>query len=306
MTANDIMTSARNILGDSDKTGWEDSRLLELVGEAQEDICMFAHLYRKEVDIELLKDVKRYSLPEDLFVITRTEIGGVKAPIKSRTQNPDMLIKDDLDKGIIELVNAENLPDITGFIYEGFNNEITLNAGIYGLVVDGTPIFNLEGVFTEFDVNYGTPYSYGNVVDTDVNPLVQSIPESGVLVDIGQPGTPTYAGFTREVEGFETVGKFGILVSNLPTVLHLKVFYIAVPPRPTDITDDLIINDMWKQLAIDYVVGVALQDDNQEANTARGEKMLLKYGRRLEKIRKATAKDYNKDSASRETTYRRT
>ena len=71
----------------------------------------------------------------------------------------------------------------------------------------------------------------------------------------------------------------------------LKVYYSAVPPLVTDLTDELIVPDMWLSAFIHYVSGAALQDDNDANNIQRGEMELQKYNRMLAQLFKTSAKD---------------
>jgi hypothetical protein len=56
---------------------------------------------------------------------------------------------------------------------------------------------------------------------------------------------------------------------------------------------NLAIPDMWEDLIIRYIVGTALQDDNDANNIQRGDLELQKYQMHINKLRAESSKDFS-------------
>ena len=86
----------------------------------------------------------------------------------------------------------------------------------------------------------------------------------------------------------------------------ITIFYKGVPPLLISMTEELLLPDYWLVAFIHYVTGAALQDDNDANNIQRGEMELQKYGRMLDKLYKASAKDFTSNMKNKlDTNYRR-
>ena len=89
----------------------------------------------------------------------------------------------------------------------------------------------------------------------------------------------------------------------------ILVYYIAVPAILSlgGIEDQLVVPDIWFQAFLHYVTGMALQDDNDANNVARGELEAQKYTRLLEHLHAVSMNDFTTNAGSRlATAYRRT
>ncbi len=138
----------------------------------------------------------------------------------------------------------------------------------------------------------------GDSYDTLHSALVSTY---GVLVDSNTDAIDT--------SDCELMDDYGVLVdvddtqAPSPDPLgYLKVYYSAVPALVEELTDELVLPDMWISAFIHYVCGAALQDDNDANNIQRGEMELQKYNRMLTQLFKTSAKDFTTNYKSKLTT----
>lgn len=85
----DIIIRARDTLGDASAQRWTNDRLLRLVSEAQRDIASHSRILKGFTTLNLAVGVHTYTLPEDVWLITRATFGEAKIPLYSH---------DDLDR----------------------------------------------------------------------------------------------------------------------------------------------------------------------------------------------------------------
>jgi len=84
MVANDIVNKARMALGDEKAERWSENRLLDIVDEAQKDICLQANMYKKDEFIPLVTGQAEYELPEDLLVVETTQTLAERLPYRTK------------------------------------------------------------------------------------------------------------------------------------------------------------------------------------------------------------------------------
>ena len=86
----------------------------------------------------------------------------------------------------------------------------------------------------------------------------------------------------------------------------IHIYYRAVPKMVTSLTDVLVLPDYYFSAFLHYVVGSALQYDNDANNINRGELELQKYNRVLTQIYKSVSKDFTSNMKGKlDTDYRR-
>ena len=87
---------------------------------------------------------------------------------------------------------------------------------------------------------------------------------------------------------------------------YLHIYYRAIPVMPTELVDELVVPDYYFSAFLHYVVGSALQYDNDANNINRGELELQKYNRVLIQIYKSVSKDFTSNMKGKlDTNYRR-
>lgn len=313
MTAYSLIEKARRRLGDIKSNRWTDQRLLDIVNEGQADICRNTGIYRKEAYVELANYETRYILPDDCLKIKRLEFRGVPIPVVSREdidngKSPSGLfltIKDSISMGLIDIY-----PAITTLTHASLT--------LQGEVADDTFSFNsLFGVVTDMDDPYILDSVYGAI--TDVSHAVDpTLPETvwgeltrspahppvvttfspdvyGVTTDIEFTFStdPKLFGFISDSDVYKVVGKYGLITSIAPIENTLRVFYEAVPVDLFNFTTELVISNMWEKAMMHYLVGTALQDDNDSNNIQRGELELSKYEAVIAKAKESSSKDFS-------------
>lgn len=123
MVVSTLIASIRDIISDPDGTRWNDTRLIELIDEAQKDICKQTKVLRTTKHLVAHPDQANYSLPEDMRLLSRVLYNGVRLVFKSHdeldklstswesdTGTPKYVVFDKLDRGILKLYP---IPDFT-------------------------------------------------------------------------------------------------------------------------------------------------------------------------------------------------
>jgi len=157
-------------------------------------------------------------------------------------------------------------------------NAIDDNKAVYPLILKDNLAFN------KIEFRIGDDYDtlaealinvYGVVINA--NELVDTF---GVVTDIDDPvGIPPT----------QPLDELFVYYTAVPALLQMDV---TDPENPVLPIEDLLLPDIWFQAFFHYVSGMALQDDNDANNIARGEAELGKYSRILAQIHKNSSKDF--------------
>jgi hypothetical protein len=326
MTALDIISQARERLGDVKKQRWTDNRLLSIVSQGQVDICTSTGYLRKEVILSLIKGKTRFNLPKDCYSIKRVEYNGDLLPLHTRSDKdvPRAITADytayksnlNMDKLEIQPAIAELSLEVMYF--KGDSTEDSLRVDpLFGVVTSSTtsdlavdPVYGVI-VNTEQEFiaeNYEPSEGYGEIAGTsdDIYPVYFPDGQFGVTVDADYDFSTEKFGFISEVNNGVISGGYGIVteVSAYSDAVH--VYYVAIPDKLRYITATLVIPEIWEDLLIRYTVGTALQDDNDANNITRGEGELQKYIIKLQEIKDISSKDFSANTSTKyETNYRR-
>ena len=70
----------------------------------------------------------------------------------------------------------------------------------------------------------------------------------------------------------------------------------------TNMAQELVLSDIWEAAMVRYIVGTALQDDNDANNIQRGELELTKYVAEVKKAEDLTSKDFSRGQPDKMTT----
>ena len=318
MTVQSIITDARFRLGDTDKTGWSDERLLNLINAGQRDLCRRASVYRRMVYIDLTNGKHIYSLPSDCYNITRIERDGKQLPIYSRedaqnTKIPhsEYAIKSNLNRSQLEIFPDPT--DISNYdeyvvgteVVDSYTLDEPLGVVSGGAIDMDSLVGVLSGVHDFIACNPKT--KYGELADISVNTSITRMSPEGVLGALltNDPEYSTY-GFLESIGTEDVVGTYGICTHASFGANYLTVYYDAVPPIIRWTTASLYIEDLWFAAMLHYVVGMARQDDNDEGNYQLGDIELAKYDVEVAKAKKAASKSFNSQvGVVKQTIYRR-
>jgi len=320
MLANGLIKIARSRLGDKLEHRWTNERLTTIVDQGQKDFCRDTGIYRKEVILPLNKRALRYALPEDCMTVNRIEYKGVEIPLFSRndldenrlTRKDFVGIKDNLNMNFIEfyaeipdlgaavdIKEGESVSDETFVVFPTFGVATEVTSDVPADDVSIEPPYGVTtGAFTSLE-ELPTSDRYGEISDSTYNEEVGvGGDEFGVLLNVhlssGSGAEQEGLGFITRSELYEVSGKFGITGSIVTEEQYVRIFYTAIPPEVRLERSALVIHDMWEAAMLRYLVGTALQDDNDANNIQRGELEIAKYKEEVLKAKDLTSKDFSR------------
>ncbi len=196
MLAHIIVDKARLALGDTKEERWSSDRLLDLVDEAQKDICLNTSMFRREAYIPLVVGNFMYDLPEDVLLVHRIETLTQKTPFATkddfdntsttwRTQEGEIvthILKDSIPMNKVEVYPIPSGDMFYIPTYQGIQMDIDTKLimqdveGVITAMGDGTDFATMDSVLGVYT---------GSVVDISVT-AVDANPEEtiwGVFVD---------------------------------------------------------------------------------------------------------------------------
>lgn len=88
-----IITRARDSLADPNAERWSDERLIRLASEAQQDIAKHTRILKGQVEIPIVIGQHTYTLPDDVYELTRVTYNDYKIPFVSYNTLDDVLLK---------------------------------------------------------------------------------------------------------------------------------------------------------------------------------------------------------------------
>lgn len=326
MVAQDILNIARERLGDEKKTRWSDFRLLGLVSQGQLDICERTGYYRQEKVIPLVDGTTRYKLPIDCLTLRRVEYKGDKIPLHIRSDRDGnkprggytdfVAIKSNLNHSFLDIYPKTPELDEPADIRAGSSTDDTFTVTpAFGVAVSiSDPAISIDpvfGVINGIKMNYEVlekSSGYGEIVDTSLHEMSVDYPNGNYGVTVGMRYTPNQKqnlGFIVGSPNYEVSGKFGVTVALTTLSNSIRVFYTAMPTKLKSAGEHLVLPDMWEAMLVRYVVGTALQDDNDANNIQRGELELQKYDKAVTDLEDKSAKDFSANSEDKyETEFR--
>ena len=326
MTASSIIVQARERLGDLNKQRWTDNRLLSIVSQGQTDICIESGYLRREVYIPLALTESIYKLPDDCLEVKRVEFDGTLLPLHTRSDKDRLranitseytAYKSNLNTDKIEIQpRIEKLSVNISFVKGEIIGENISLTPLFGVITySDNPLIEISPAFGAVTSSTGNVTAdkepsngYGEIAGSNLDTFELSTPNNnyGVTTGIALSNVTNKYGFITDVKGSEVSGFFGVTANISAIKDAIKVYYTAIPRKLRFINAVLVIPEVWEELLLRYVVGTALQDDNDANNIQRGELELQKYQLKLNKIKSLSAEDYSAMASNKyETTYRR-
>ena len=299
----DLILEARRVLGDTASQAWTPERMMDIANRGMRDIARHGNMYRNETMIELTAGRMRYPLPLDILKITSLYYNGDRLPILSKLDRPTSMYasKDQINLGILEIMP---LPIVTreptmfsGAVDVGATTAVSPSDGVASNPVHS--VFGVtSGLIIPFDANNkssrgiitgvaikGDDYliHYDNAGSN--NGVITAI-SAPTVAPLGEGGVDTYKDTMRMVgrRGFPTVSQNNI---------HL--FYKSLPPKIHSEDQAFPLSPQWEDMMVDWLVGTALQDDNDAANQQRATTFIQRYTRNLEAAVADSAVNYNND-----------
>lgn len=153
-----IIADARGTLADPDAKRWSATRLIQLVDEAQKDICRQAKILRKRLYINLQPGIAEYSLPDDAIRLERILYKGKPVLIKTHTEM-DKEVQDWEAKFSTEvkvvIYDKLNLKDIRVYpVPEVLDGDVPVSP-LTGVVVSlaGFYMQDILGILTDLEIS---------------------------------------------------------------------------------------------------------------------------------------------------------
>jgi hypothetical protein len=150
---------------------------------------------------------------------------------------------------------------------------------------------------------YEDSTKYGDLNDSSIHENFTIHPSHGLYgvtteieYETNPIGESPLYGFVTDSKISKVNGQFGIVTDIVKADAVLRVFYQAVPLRLQSLSAGLILPQVWEAAMLRYVVGTALQDDNDANNISRGETELQKYTAEVMKARELGSKDFSSGS----------
>ncbi len=331
MTTQYIINLARERLGDIKKQRWSERRLMNIVNQGQKDICTQTRYLRREVHIPLVNSRSKFLLPVDCISIQSIKYQGNNVPLYTRmdikeprvpSDSPFVAIKSNLNMGSVELYPPleELHPLVTSTDVPDMELSTVEIAPIHGVVSEAEYPVGWE---VQISPEYGVITQIDNVVDIDVDGKygeINAFTYTGAIEDIASvqgEGVTTEMdiqltereglyGNVTDVRGHMVSGIYGIVSDVAFEEDTMKLYYISIPPTITSPDTALVLSDMWEDILMRYIVGTALQDDNDANNFQRGEAELAKYISQLRAMRNNSSRDFSTATLEQYTTlYRR-
>lgn len=99
-------------------------------------------------------------------------------------------------------------------------------------------------------------------------------------------------------------GRYGVVVSALTSSEYLHIRYKALPKPLNTLDEAFPLSTAWEEPVVNWIVGTALQDDNDASNNNRAQGFLSKYVRELTEGQSMSSRDYSSASRKYSTKYR--
>ena len=324
MTALDIMTQVRERLGDEKKQRWSDNRLLSIVSQGQVDICIESGFLRREVIIPLINNESIYQLPSNCITVKRVEYNDLLLPLFARGDQdiPRVptadytALKSNINMDKLEIVPAPtDIENDIAYIKGDLSDDSFQVSPLYGVVtrssdpvIEIVPLYGATTGVTLDVSNNEVSDKRGEIAGQSTDVLAVETPSGnyGVVVTMAYTLDSDKYGFISSVADHEVSGYYGISTNVAKLANTFKVYYVAAPVKLQFKEAILILPNIWEDLLMRYVVGTALQDDNDANNIQRGELEIAKYEKKLKTISDMSAKDYSAGASDKfQTEFRR-
>ena len=172
----------------------------------------------------------------------------------------------------------------------GVTDDLTISIDIYK-ETPATPYGILTSIFSANLKNIplktgGNPFGVATNITIATTPVTE---QSGNIGFVNKP--------------FRMVGRYGTIGSLLKPSEYIRVLYKSLPPVVHSLDTAFPLSPNWQGAIVNWLVGSALQDDNDANNNQRSISFINRYQRDLEKGMKDSAVDYSRGSKKYETRY---
>lgn len=173
----------------------------------------------------------------------------------------------------------------------GVTEDLTVSIDIYA-ANPTTPFGMLTAIFpkTQDSIPLKTGGDVFGVLTGIQISTEKAVEQSGAIGTVNKP--------------FRIVGRYGTVTSVLNPSEYLRILYKALPPYIETLGTAFPLSASWEKAMVNWIVGSALQDDNDANNNARAIAFLTRYTRDLDEGKVVANLDYGLASKKYITKYR--
>ena len=183
-----ILTRARDSLADTNGERWSDDRLIRLASEAQQDIAKRTRILKGQASIPLNVGEHTYTLPPDVYELTRATFDDYKIPLVSYNDLDDLILRtiaaDRFSEDHRDFFNRiDNLTDrwqtetgsrVEALVFDRRNmDEIRVFPIPDDTIAEATYEFVAGGFLSEHEYEVNSPF--GVIVDTSGDTAFNSV-----------------------------------------------------------------------------------------------------------------------------------
>ena len=295
-----ILTRARDTLADPTAQRWSDDRLLRILDEGHKDLAKQTKILKSQQTILVEFGVHTYTLPENLWLITRAAYADKELDLvsydsmdkRARDEHSNSKSQDSDARGSSNSYEHTSTwpldegSEITALVYDNRNlGEIRVYP-IPGLgIADSNYTFENAG-----DLAYDGDALLGVV--TDITGYTFYSPY-GLLTELYDPRIKV-----------ETSDDFGVTTEINEANSAVNIWYIRIPDTITAVSDELETPAMFDVALKHYVVGHAFRDDLDVQYRDMAAESIRLYAGELAIAQDTNRRDGTHTSSAYRSTYR--
>lgn len=257
MTAKEVLTSVRSLIGGTNSDKWSPQQLLDALNNSRTELVRLTGLLKTTGTLSINPDDRVYKLPTDCFYLTRAVYNEENIPFISMEEldrtNPSWFAEAPSDK-------------LKYLVYDNLNqNEImtypVLSANAEPFEVTGTlgPIIDMPGI--------DNSTLYGAI--TEINDTAPHI-------------------VSRE-------DNYGVLTEVVDPLLNIKIYYVKKPSVLYTENADVELDSVYKMYLVYKTAAELLSYDNSVENLNKSELFEKKAAIQIKDIRENNQTDYVQD-----------
>ena len=286
-----ILLKARDVLADPLKERWSDERLIRLVDEGQKDIARHSKILHGQVSIPLAQDQATYSLPDDVWLMTRASFDDCPIPFLSYSN---------LDRQDF-IASLQNYTDnysygsqLNTFDFQNINYacwELTTASRVTAMVYDQRNMSEFR-VFPIPDEGINTvTYTFENA-----GPILFAGDELlGIVTAITDYTFDSIYGVVTGLFDPDVTENFlsleGVVTSITEVFSNIHIWYIKDATEITSIDDTLELAPIFDTAIRYFVIAHAFLDDIDTSFRERGDNFVDMYSRELGLIQDTSNKN---------------
>ena len=301
-----ILTRARDTLADPLASRWTDDRLLRLLDEAQKDVAKQTKILKGTHDMALTIGVSNYTLPDNVWLITRATFDNYEIPLVSYDQQDEQARKEVIaDRTYNTHERRRGYGSDLSDRYGRINWELAEGSRVESLVYDNRNINDIRVYPIPNDDIADTSYTFLNEGET----VFVGDELLGVTTSIDDYTIDTVYGlvaslFDPAIENEIFDSPFGVITGISETVALVKIWYIRIPDEITALTSVLETPPMFDVALKHYIIGHALRDDIDVQYRDMATESLALYKRELGVADETNRSDGTRNAVNFNTTYR--